>query len=134
MPGLPAQVHAMKTALTKWPSNWNKVTSETPDLLLQCRGFSGQVCEYLIGHSQLLARFYAKRPLADTLLYCTGCDVVSFQAGWDNADVRIAISQDKYGPVFEITDGDRFRVVCRTARLAESRDLVLTIPRPYDAD
>jgi hypothetical protein len=111
-----------------WPTNWIKIKDESPDLLTQCRGFRGQVCEYLIGHSQLLARFYAPRPLADTLLYCTACDFVSFHAYWDKSDVRISISRDKHGPIFEITDGERLRIVCRTASLAESRKLVLSIP------
>lgn len=116
-----------------WPKNWSKIKDQTPDLLAQCRGFRGQVCEYIIGHSQLLARFYARRPLADTLLYCAGCDFVSFHAGWQDVDVRVAISHDKHGPVFEITDGERLRIVCRSAELAESRDLVLSIPRLHDA-
>ena len=116
-----------------WPTNWSKIKAEAPDLLAQCRGFRGQVCEYLIGHSQLLVRFYGQRPLADTLLYCTGCDFVSFHAYWDSTDIRVAISHDKHGPVFEITDGDWLRIVCRTASLAESRALVLSIPRLHDA-
>jgi hypothetical protein len=113
---------------TMWPS-WTKIENETPYLLEQCRGYQGQVCEYLIGHSQLLARFSAKRPLTDTLLYCTGCDLVHFQAYWQEADVRVAISHHRHGQIFTIEDGERLRVVCRTAALAESRDLVLCIPR-----
>jgi hypothetical protein len=116
-----------------WPTNWKKIGSETPDLLSQCRGYQGQVCEFLIGHGQLLARFYAGHPLADTLLYCTGCDVVRFHAYWKDVDVRAAISHDKQGTMFTITDGERLYVVCRTAELAESRDTILSIPRLYDA-
>ena len=111
-----------------WPATWRAIGHETPYLLEQCRGFRGQVCEYQIGHSQLLARFYANRPLADTLLYCTGCDLVSFQTSWDQVDVRVAITHDQHGPIFEITDGGRLRIVCRRAVLAESRDGVLHIP------
>ena len=102
-------------------------------MLVQCRGYHGQVCEYLIGHGQLLVRFYAKRPLADTLLYCTCCDAVRFHAYWKDADVRIAISHDEHGQRFTITDGERLHIMCRTAQLAESRGLVLSIPRLYDA-
>jgi len=112
-----------------WPSNWKTINSETPDLLLQCRGYRGQVCEYLVGHSQLLARFYAARPLADTLLYCAGCDEVRFHASWKDADVRVAISCDQKGQIFTITDGDRLFIVCRVAQLAESRDIILSMPR-----
>ena len=121
-----------------WPTNWKKIETETPDLLVQCRGYRGQVCEYLIGHGQLLVRFNAPRPLADTLLYCTGCDVVRFHAYWENADVRVAISRDNMlphqrGPIYTITDGDRLHIECRTAALSESRDNVLSMPRLRDA-
>lgn len=115
-----------------WPTNWKKIEHEKPYLLEQCRGYQGQVCEYLIGHSQLLTRFYAKRPLADTLLYCTGCDVVRFHAYWKDVDVRVVLFRDKWGQRFTITDGERLYIECRTAELAESRDMVLSIPRLYD--
>jgi hypothetical protein len=116
-----------------WPTEWKKLEHGEPYLLEQCRGYRGQVCDYEIGPSQLLARFYAKRPRSDILLYCTGCDVVRFHAYWDDVDVRVVLSRDKWGQRFNITDGERLYIECRTAQLTESRDIVLTIPRLHDA-
>jgi hypothetical protein len=123
---------SVKTIGNVWPKDWKKIEHEKPYLLEQCRGYRGQVCDYEIGHGQLLARFYAPRPVADTLLYCVGCDVVRFHAYWDDVDVRVALSRDKWGQRFTITDGERLYIECRTAELAESRDGVSYIPRWFE--
>jgi hypothetical protein len=107
-----------------WPSKWLRIENESPDLLAQCRGLRGQAWSYSTSHSQLLVRFYRDGSLAGIYLYCKGCDLVHFVSSWLDADVRVEISQGQFGPVYTITDGERLRVICGAAFLAESSDLV----------
>jgi hypothetical protein len=72
----------------------------------------------------MLVRFYQDGSLAGIYLYCKSCDFVQFESSWLDANVRVEISKGKYGPVYTITDGDRLRIVCGAAFLAESPDLV----------
>ena len=107
-----------------WPSNWIKIESETPELLARWRGVHGQAWEYSTSHGQLLVRFYRVGSLAGAYLLCKNCSEVHFQSSWLDAHVRVGISQGKFGPVYTITDGDRLRVVCTAAFLAETPDLI----------
>ena len=72
----------------------------------------------------MLVRFYRDGSLAGIYLYCKSCDLVQFHSSWLDANVRVEISQGRYGAVYTITDGDRLRIVCGAAFLAESPDLV----------
>jgi hypothetical protein len=72
----------------------------------------------------MLVRFYREGSLAGIYLYCKSCDLVHFESFWLDADVRVEISQGRYGPVYNITDGERLRIMCGAAFLAESPDLV----------
>jgi len=107
-----------------WPSKWLPVEGDACELLAQCRGLMGQAWAYSTSHSQMLVRFYTPGSLAGIYLYCTGCDLVHFQSSWLDANTRVEISQGRYGPVYTITDGERLRIVCARACLAESRDLL----------
>jgi len=107
-----------------WPSKWLRIESELPQLLAECRGLRGQAWAYSTSHGQMLVRFYRDGSLAGVYLYCMSCDFVQFQSSWLDADVRVEISKGRYGQVYTITDGDRLRIVCGAAFLAESPDLV----------
>jgi hypothetical protein len=72
----------------------------------------------------MLVRFYQSGSLAGTYLYCKSCDQVQFHSSWEDADVNVEISRGGLGPVYTITDGDRLRIVCGAAFLAESPELV----------
>src|SRR5689334_16196714 len=107
-----------------WPSKWLRIENESPELLAQCRSLRGQAWSYSTSHSQMLVRFYRDGSLAGIYLYCKSCDLVHFESFWLDADVRVEISQGRYGPVYTITDGERLRIMCGAAFLAESPDLV----------
>jgi hypothetical protein len=107
-----------------WPSKWLRIENESPGLLAQCRGLRGQAWAYSTSHSEMLVRFYRDGSLAGIYLFCKSCDLVQFQSSWLDADVRVEISQGQYGPVYTITDGDRLRIVCGAAFLAESPELI----------
>jgi len=115
---------------TMWLSKWIRIESE-PELLADCRGLRGQVCEYQIGHSQLLVRYYRESSMAGIYLYCKGCDVVHFDAYWLDADIEFQQSPGKHGPIFTVTDGEHLRVVCSVAFIAASPNLI-SIPRLND--
>ena len=72
----------------------------------------------------MLVRFYRDGSLAGIYLYCKSCDIVQFQSSWLDANVKIQISDGRYGKIYNITDGDRLRIVCGAAFLAESPGLV----------
>lgn len=93
-------------------------------LLAQCRGLRGQAWSYSTSHSQMLVRFYRSGSMAGIYLYCMSCDVVQFQSYWEDADVSVRISQGRFGPLYTITDGDRLRIECGAAFMAESSELI----------
>ena len=107
-----------------WPSKWISIDDDSPRLLAQCRGLRGQAWSYSTSHSQMLVRFYRDGSLAGIYLYCKSCDMVQFQDSWLDANVRVEISKGQRGSVYTITDGDRLRIVCGAAFLAESPELV----------
>jgi hypothetical protein len=107
-----------------WPSKWLPIKSKCPELLARCRGLRGQAWSYSTSHSQMLVRFYREGSLAGIYLYCKSCDSVQFLSSWLDANVRVEISQGRHGPVYTITDGDRMRIMCGAAFVAESSDLV----------
>ena len=115
-----------------WPSKWLRIENDSPELLTQCRGLRAEVWEYQVGHGQLLVRFFREGSLAGIYLYCKICHRVQFDSYWLSADVRIEISQGQHGPIYTIIDGDRLRIVCGAAFLAESPELI-RIPRPNEA-
>jgi hypothetical protein len=112
-----------------WPSKWLRIENETPELLALCRGLRGQAWAYSTSHSQMLVRFYRDGSLAGIYLYCKSCDSVHFESSWLDANLRIEISQGRNAPRYVITDGDRLRIVCGAAFLAESPELV-DLPGP----
>jgi hypothetical protein len=107
-----------------WPSEWLRIESESPQLLAACRGLRGQAWLYSTSHSQMLVRFYREGSLAGIYVYCKGCELVQFQSSWLDADVRVEISKGRYGQVYTITDGDRLRIECGAAFLADCPQLV----------
>ena len=107
-----------------WPSKWIRIETESPELLAQCRGLRGEPWSYSTSHSQMLVRFYHDGSLAGIYLWCKSCDLVHFESSWLDADVRVEISQGRYGLVYTITDGERLRIVCGAAFLAESPELI----------
>ncbi len=80
----------------------------------------------------MLVRFYRDGSLAGIYLYCKSCDSVQFQSSWWDANVRVHISQGQYGSVLTNTDGDRLRIVCGAAFLAES-PVLISLQEIYDA-
>ena len=107
-----------------WPSNWLRIQDEPVDLVAQCRGLRGQAWAYSVSHSQLLIRFYQEGDRAGIYLYCKMCDLVHFQADWENADLSVHISEGQNGRVYAITDGDRLRIVCGAAFVAHSSNFI----------
>jgi len=105
-------------------TQWSPIENESPDFLAQCRGLLGQVWEYKIGHSRLLIRFFQKGSMAGFYLYCKACDIVHFDAYWQDTNLKIAISEDKYGKLFTITDGERLRIVCRAVFTGKASQLI----------
>ena len=77
----------------------------------------------------MLVRFYREGSLAGVYLYCKACNSVQFQSFWLNSDVAVRISEGQHGSVYTITDGDRLRIVCGAAFLAQSPDLI-RLPEP----
>ena len=107
-----------------WPSKWLTIQDDGAELFTRCRGLQAQPWSYSVSHGQLLIRFYAPSEIAGIYLYCKVCDNVQFVKYWKNANPKVETSQGRHGKIYTITDGDRLRIVCGVAFIAECAEFV----------
>ena len=112
-----------------WPSNWLSIEKEGAELFARCRGLQAQPWSYSVSHGQLLIRFYTPSKIAGIYLYCKICEIVQFVKYWEDASPKIDISQGRHGKIYTVTDGNRLRIVCGAAFIAECPEFV-RIPPP----
>ena len=77
----------------------------------------------------MLVRFYRPSTIAGIYLYCKVCDYLQFISHWDDATPTLETAPGRYGKIYTITDGDRMRIVCGAAFMAECPEFV-RIPPP----
>ena len=112
-----------------WPSKWLKIHDEGAELFTRCRGLRAEPWSFSTSHGQMLVRFYRPKSESGIYLYCKICEYVQFISLWDDADPKVETSQGQYGKIYTITDGDRLRIVCGAALIAEWPHFV-RIPLP----
>lgn len=112
-----------------WPSVWFPVESEFLPLMDRCQGLIGQPWAYSTSHGQFLVRFYREGSESGIYLYCKDCDALRFDSSWREARPTLHFVQGPTGHRIEIQDGERLKVSCGSAFLAESADY-LHLPEP----
>lgn len=114
--------------IMKWPNLWISGRAEAKAALAKWRGATAQAWEYSIGHSQLLVRLH--HPLEgekSLFLHMKGCERVSFDQDWTDAQIAIEEREAADGVRFIVTDGDRLFVQTRAVAATEWPDYRLSL-------
>ena len=107
-----------------WTNDWTRIEDNPDEFVGACRGRRAQAWGYVVSHAMFLVRFHEEGEMSGAYLWCKGCEEVSFQSGWQDADLTIDIRKAGQDSEVEISDGQRLRIVCGWAFWTEADELL----------